>query len=215
VLAIDADPAMNLAYALGINSDVTSKIIPLTENVQLIEERTGVKNGTALSPIFRLTPTVDDIADKYGVVGPDNVRLLVMGTVRSGGSGCMCPANTLIRALIRHITLERFHEVRVGTKGPRHQVLAALLHELGHHSHAYFGSHSGELSSSYRQASRMEQEREAWKRVDPQLKERRPQQKWFKRFALETYRSPKMSEAQAHRFVEQFKKGEGWWKKTK
>jgi len=32
---------------------------------------------------------------------------LVMGTVRGGGTGCMCPANALLRALIQHIMLER------------------------------------------------------------------------------------------------------------
>ncbi|NIM44098.1 MAG: AAA family ATPase [Nitrososphaeria archaeon] len=101
VLAVDADPAMNLAYALGIPADVASRIVPITENEELVRERAGE------GPIFTLNPTVNDIADKYGVVGPDDVRLLVMGTIRSGGSGCMCPANSLVRALIRHLTLER------------------------------------------------------------------------------------------------------------
>jgi CO dehydrogenase maturation factor len=105
VLAVDADPAMNLAYALGIPFDVASKIIPLTENEELIADRTGAKPGSAFSVIIRLTPTVSDIAEKYGIVSPDGVRLLVMGTVRSGGSGCMCPANSLVKALIRHITI--------------------------------------------------------------------------------------------------------------
>jgi len=105
VLAVDADPAMNLAYALGIPSDVASRIVPITENKSLIEERTGAKPGSHFSGFISLTPTVDDIAEKYGVTGPDGVRLLVMGTIRSGGSGCMCSANSLTRALVRHITL--------------------------------------------------------------------------------------------------------------
>jgi CO dehydrogenase maturation factor len=105
VLAVDADPAMNLSYALGISSDAASKIIPITENKELIEERTGVKPGSAFGMFINFTPTVDDIKDRYGVVGPDGVRLLVMGTVRAGGSGCMCPANSLLCALIRHLTL--------------------------------------------------------------------------------------------------------------
>jgi CO dehydrogenase maturation factor len=84
-----------------------SKIVPITENDHLIEDKTGVKSGNESGPLFKLTPSVDDIADKYGIVGPDNVKLLVMGTVRGGGSGCMCPANALIRALIRHVTLEK------------------------------------------------------------------------------------------------------------
>ncbi|MEM1530762.1 MAG: AAA family ATPase [Candidatus Bathyarchaeia archaeon] len=107
VLAVDADPAMNLAYALGIPPEVSSKIIPLAENSSLIEERTGAKPGSAFGVFFSLTPTVDDIAEKYGVMGPDGVRLLVMGTVRSGGSGCTCPANSLLSALIRHLTFRR------------------------------------------------------------------------------------------------------------
>ena len=38
---MDADPAMNLAFTLGIPPDLTSKIVPIAENRQLIEERTG------------------------------------------------------------------------------------------------------------------------------------------------------------------------------
>lgn len=107
VLAVDADPAMNLSYTLGIPPDESSRIVPIAENTSLIEERTGAKPGSAFGMLFSLTPTVDDIAEKYGVLGPDGVRLLVMGTIRSGGSGCACPANSLLSALIRHITLRR------------------------------------------------------------------------------------------------------------
>ena len=101
VIAVDADPAMNLAYALGIPSEKTSVIIPISENKDLIEERVGS------GPIINLNPSVNDIAEKFGIIGPDNVILLIMGTVRAGGSGCMCNANSLISALIRHITLQR------------------------------------------------------------------------------------------------------------
>lgn len=106
VIAIDADPAMNLASVLGIDQDIASKIIPLSENHDLIEERTGARPG-ALGSVFSLTPNVHDIAEKYGVLGPDNTKLIVMGTVKSGGSGCMCPANSLLRALLRHILIDR------------------------------------------------------------------------------------------------------------
>ncbi|MBS7656639.1 AAA family ATPase [Candidatus Bathyarchaeota archaeon] len=105
VLAVDADPAMNLAFSLGIPATEVSKIVPLTENEELISSRTKAPYGSTFGALVNLTPTVDDITEKYGIVGPDRVRLLVMGTVRSGGSGCMCPANSLVRALIRHITL--------------------------------------------------------------------------------------------------------------
>ena len=104
VLAVDADPAMNLAYTLGV-PEKSSKIVPLSENEGLIEERTGARPGDSSGSVFSLTPKVDDIAQKYGVRGADGTTLLVMGTVKSAGAGCMCPSNSLLRALMRHIFL--------------------------------------------------------------------------------------------------------------
>jgi CO dehydrogenase maturation factor len=102
VLAIDVDPSMNLAYSIGVPADVAAKIVPLSEDHDLIEERTGARPGSS-GGVFSLTPTVFDIAAKYGTPGPDGTQLLVMGTVRSGGSGCMCPTNALAKALMRHL----------------------------------------------------------------------------------------------------------------
>lgn len=97
VLAIDADPSMNLASALGIKNPPK----PLTEFTELIDERAGGPAG-----VFKLNPRVDDIVDKFGVTGPDNVKLLVLGTVERGGSGCMCPASSFLKALLRHVLLK-------------------------------------------------------------------------------------------------------------
>ena len=97
VLAIDADPSMNLASALGIKNPPR----PLTEYKGLIDERAGGPAG-----VFKLNPKVDDIVDKFGITGPDNVKLLVMGTVERGGSGCMCPASSFLKALMRHVILK-------------------------------------------------------------------------------------------------------------
>lgn len=97
VLAIDADPSMNLASAIGIKNPPK----PLTEFKELIDERAGGPAG-----VFKLNPKVDDIAGKFGVTGPDNVKLLVMGTVERGGSGCMCPASSFLKALMRHVILK-------------------------------------------------------------------------------------------------------------
>jgi len=107
VLAVDADPNLNLAYSLGVGFEEANKIIPLSDNKELIEERTGVKSGEALGGIFNMNPRVDDIVDRYGVVAPDGVRLLVMGTVRAGGTGCMCGANALLRVLLQHMLIQR------------------------------------------------------------------------------------------------------------
>ncbi|MRG77873.1 MAG: AAA family ATPase [ANME-2 cluster archaeon] len=97
VLAIDADPDMNLASALGIDEPPA----PLTEYEDLIDERAGGPAG-----MFKLNPKVDDVVELFGVVGPDGVRMLVMGTVDRGGSGCMCPASSFLRALLRHVVLK-------------------------------------------------------------------------------------------------------------
>jgi CO dehydrogenase maturation factor len=107
VLAVDADPNINTASSLGIPSDVAEKILPLSDNEELIREKTGVAPGKSYGQMFRLTPTVSDIVDKFGVVGPDGVQLLVMGTVKDGGSGCMCPSNALLRVLVQHLLIQR------------------------------------------------------------------------------------------------------------
>ena len=103
VLAIDADPAPNLALTLGLSSEQASKIIPISENSDLIEKKTG----TGVEGVYRLSFSVDDIVRDFCVKSPGGVNLLVMGTIRSVGSGCMCSANALIRALLRHLLVER------------------------------------------------------------------------------------------------------------
>ena len=107
VLAIDADPAMNLAATLGIPPAVAQTIVPISDNPDLVEERTGARAGETSGAVFNLTPRVEDLASKFGVPAPDNTRLLVLGTVKSAGSGCMCPANALLRALLRHVFLQK------------------------------------------------------------------------------------------------------------
>ena len=103
VLAIDADPSPNLALTLGIPIDKARKIIPVSENVKLIESKTK----TNFEGVYRLSFSVNDVIKDFSVKSPSNVNLLVMGTVKSAGSGCTCPANTVVRALLRHLFLER------------------------------------------------------------------------------------------------------------
>ncbi len=97
VLAIDADPSMNLASSLGI----TNQPQPLTDYKELIDERAGGMDG-----MFKINPKVDDITERFGVIGPDGVKLLTMGTVVRGGGGCMCPASSFLQALLRHVVLK-------------------------------------------------------------------------------------------------------------
>jgi len=100
VIAVDADPAMNLKFALGIKENPT----PVSELKDLIFERTGAYTGAG---IYKLNPKVDDIIEGYGAKGPDGVTLLVMGTIEKGGSGCSCPENAFLRSLLRHILFKK------------------------------------------------------------------------------------------------------------
>jgi len=102
-IAIDADPSPNLALTLGLSPEEARKILPISENKELIESKTS----TGYAGVFRLSFSVDDIIRDYSVKTPFGVNLVVMGTVKSMGSGCTCPANAVIRALLRHLVVER------------------------------------------------------------------------------------------------------------
>lgn len=101
VLAVDADPAPCLAGALGFPDDVMEKLTPVSEMEELIEERTGAKPGMT-GGFFTINPRVDDIPDKFSVQHR-GVRLLEMGAVDLGGSGCICPESAMIKTLFTHL----------------------------------------------------------------------------------------------------------------
>lgn len=103
VIAIDADPVSNLAAGLGI--DEREPITPIAELKDLIAERTGAEPGT-MGGFFTLNPKVDDIPERFSRER-DNVKLLVMGTVQKGGSGCICPESTILKALMTHLVFIR------------------------------------------------------------------------------------------------------------
>ena len=103
VLAVDADPDANLSSALGFPADI--QITPLVEMKELIEERTGAKPGS-IGSFFKLNPKVDDLPEKLWKE-KDGIKLLLMGTVKSGGSGCICPESTILKTMIQNLLLYR------------------------------------------------------------------------------------------------------------
>ena len=105
VLAVDSDPDADLAFALGIPEEERSQIVPITAHTDLIEERTGAKLKQ-FGQIFRLNPDISDIADKF-CYDFRGIRLLVMGAIEAGGSGCACPENVFLRNLLSEIILKR------------------------------------------------------------------------------------------------------------
>ncbi len=103
VIAIDADPNSNLAATMGVPDP--EEITPISEMSELIEERTGAKPGKS-GGIFKLNPKVDDLPEKYSLKS-NGVRLMVMGRIKQGGTGCYCPENSLLQALVTHLLLGR------------------------------------------------------------------------------------------------------------
>jgi len=101
VLAVDADPSPCLAGALGFPVEKLATLKPIAEMDKLIEERTGAKPGT-IGGFFTLNPRVDDIPERFSVIHR-GVRLLEMGSVDLGGSGCICPEAAMIKTLFTHL----------------------------------------------------------------------------------------------------------------
>ena len=107
VVAVDADPDANLAGTLGYRGpDIT----PLVKLKRLIEERVG--GGEGWGGFLKMNPRVDDIPGDVGVL-VDGIRVLVMGTIERGRSGCACPENILLREVLNHLMLRNREHVVV------------------------------------------------------------------------------------------------------
>lgn len=103
VLAVDADPDANLASTLRFSN--AELITPLSRLDDLIEERTGSRPGTYGS-LFKINPSVSDLPEKLWVE-EQGIRLMVMGGVKKGGGGCVCPESVFLKSLIQHLILYR------------------------------------------------------------------------------------------------------------
>lgn len=105
VLAADADPSPCLAGALGFPDDIRSQLHPISEMDDLILERTGARPGS-VGGFFTINPKVDDIPERFSVEHR-NVRLLEMGAVDIGGSGCICPESAMLKTLFTHLLFRK------------------------------------------------------------------------------------------------------------
>jgi CO dehydrogenase maturation factor len=116
VLALDADPQMNLPYALGLPYDRARALVPLSQNPDYVQEKTGARPGSGWGLFFRLNPDVDDVVERFGVVGPEDVRLLVMGNTVQPAAGCVCPENSLLAAVANAVSLRRGEAILLDTQ---------------------------------------------------------------------------------------------------
>jgi CO dehydrogenase maturation factor len=105
VLAVDADPSPCLAGALGFPTELRAELHPISEMDELIYERTGARPGT-VGGFFTLNPRVDDIPERFSVTHR-GVRLLEMGAVDLGGSGCICPESAMLKTLFTHLLFRK------------------------------------------------------------------------------------------------------------
>ncbi|MFK5882715.1 MAG: carbon monoxide dehydrogenase accessory protein CooC [Sulfurospirillum sp.] len=104
VLAVDADPDANLASSIGVPEEEYEKLTPFSKMKDLAKKRTAANDG--YGSLFILNPKVDDLPDEY-CVEHKGVKLLSMGTIDQGGSGCVCPENTLIKRLMQELLVNR------------------------------------------------------------------------------------------------------------
>lgn len=102
MIAIDADPDYNLHSILGVEEEKIRDLTPLAETNDLIKERTGA-DPDVYGSVFKLNPRVSDLPQKLWIDAPDNIKFILMGTVKKGGSGCACPANVLLKAFLKQV----------------------------------------------------------------------------------------------------------------
>ena len=99
VYAADADPDANLGLALGFSEEELAEIIPVSKMRKLVEERTGADKSNTF---YKINPKVDDIPERYSKLC-NGVRLLILGTVDTAGSGCVCPENVILKRIINNL----------------------------------------------------------------------------------------------------------------
>jgi CO dehydrogenase maturation factor len=105
ILAVDGDPQQNLAVTLGIPAESAAKIVPVSQSIEYLQEKTGAGPGISPGGLLTLNPDVSDVIDRFSIQVAKNLRLLVMGGVSQAGGGCLCPEYTLLAAIFRHMRL--------------------------------------------------------------------------------------------------------------
>lgn len=91
VVAVDADPDMNLAATIGCEQPPA-----ITRERELVEDRAGTGGG-----LIRLSPDVEDVFESHSSAFGAGGRLVTIGAPEAANTGCMCPENNFVRSLIR------------------------------------------------------------------------------------------------------------------
>ncbi len=94
VYAVDADPDATLGLTLGFPPAELARVTPLVELKEVIQEKSGGSGA-----YFNLNPDVDDVIAAYSL-SRGNIRLMLMGGVKQGGSACYCRENSFLNAVL-------------------------------------------------------------------------------------------------------------------
>ena len=133
VLAVDEDPQMNLPHALGMSVEEAGRIVPLNLNNDYIQEKTGIRPGASgWGAMFKLNPDVADVVQRFGVEVSPRLNLLVMGTVKQAGGGCLCAENVLLDSTIRHLALRSDEAILLDTQAGVEHFGRALAKGFNH-----------------------------------------------------------------------------------
>ncbi|CEG11733.1 Cobyrinic acid ac-diamide synthase [groundwater metagenome] len=97
ILLIDADATKNLSAFLGYEN-----ITPVNKIKDITEKRARLENG-----LVNLNPNVSDLIDRFSVKISEKLYLLAIGGVEKAGMGCLCPENSILRAMLKEIVLKR------------------------------------------------------------------------------------------------------------
>ena len=103
VLAADVDPDANLGLALGLTEEEVNAIVPISRMKELARQRTAANESNTF---YKLNPEVSDLPDELSR-DVNGVKLLVMGTVDTGGSGCVCPEHVMLKAILSNLVFRR------------------------------------------------------------------------------------------------------------
>ena len=99
VLIIDADPSPHMAQTIGF--DDSGSITPIADMKELLIERSGKTEG---SPFYNINPKVDDLLSRF-MVEENGLKLMVLGAIETGDSGCACAESTVLKRMLTKLLL--------------------------------------------------------------------------------------------------------------
>ena len=101
VFAVDADPDASLGLTLGMDPQKLASLTPLVDMKDVIEQKSGGKGA-----FYNLNPDVDDVADNYSLK-KGQIKFLIMGGIKQGGSACYCRENSFLNAVLNSLLLDK------------------------------------------------------------------------------------------------------------